>query len=78
MSCFRHPGGRSPLFRHPDVSRDQDFPHVYWLKAWVPAFAGMTEIGGVLREEVQWAMRLPLSQNSQLALEERAFMRARN
>ena len=41
-----------------DVSRDPDFPHVYWLKAWVPAsrlreaeaslrrskVAGMTEL----------------------------------
>jgi hypothetical protein len=33
---------------------------------------------GILRDEVQWAMRLPLSQNSQLALEGRAFMRARH
>ena len=29
--------------RHPDESRDPDFPHAYWLKAWVPASAGMTE-----------------------------------
>jgi hypothetical protein len=35
---------RSLIFRHPDVSRDPDFPHGYWLKAWVPAFAGMTEL----------------------------------
>ncbi len=30
-------------FRHPDGSRDPDFPHVCRLKAWVPAFAGMTD-----------------------------------
>jgi hypothetical protein len=33
---------------------------------------------GVLRDEVLWAMRLPLSQNSQLALEACAFMRERH
>jgi uncharacterized protein YjiS (DUF1127 family) len=33
---------------------------------------------GILRDEVLWAMRLPLNQNSQLALEVRAFMRARH
>ena len=33
---------------------------------------------GILRGEVLWAARLPLSQNPQLALEGRAFMRARN
>jgi hypothetical protein len=32
-------------FRHPDGSRDPDFPHVYWLKAWVPAFTGMMKTG---------------------------------
>ena len=32
---------------------------------------------GILRDEVLWAMRLPLSQTSQLALEACAFMRAR-
>lgn len=31
----------------------------------------------ITRDEVQWALRLPLSQNSRLALEERAFMRTR-
>jgi uncharacterized protein YjiS (DUF1127 family) len=33
---------------------------------------------GILRDEVIWATRLPLSQNSQLALEGCAFMRARH
>ena len=33
---------------------------------------------GILRDEVLWAVQLPLSQNSQLALEECAFMRARH
>ena len=33
---------------------------------------------GIIRDEVLWATRLPLSQNSQLALEECAFMRARH
>jgi uncharacterized protein YjiS (DUF1127 family) len=33
---------------------------------------------GILRDEVLWAMRLPLSQNPRLALEECAFMRARH
>ena len=31
-----------PYSRHPDESRDPDFPHLYRLKAWVPAYAGMT------------------------------------
>ena len=33
---------------------------------------------GISRGEVLWAMRLPLSQNPRLALEGRAFMRARH
>jgi uncharacterized protein YjiS (DUF1127 family) len=33
---------------------------------------------GIIRDDVLWATRLPLSQNSQLALEECAFMRARH
>ena len=31
-------------FRHPDESRGPDFEHGQSLKAWVPAFAGMTEL----------------------------------
>ena len=38
-------------FRHPDVRRDPDFPHVYWLKVWVPAFAGMTVVWGIRRQD---------------------------
>ena len=34
----------SHIIRHPDVRRDPDFPLVCRLKAWVPAFAGMTEV----------------------------------
>ena len=33
---------------------------------------------GFIRDEVLWAIRLPLSQNSQLALEGCAFMRVRH
>lgn len=33
---------------------------------------------GIRRDEVQWAARLPLSQNPQLALEGCAFMRTRH
>ena len=33
---------------------------------------------GIRRDEVLWAARLPLSQNPRLALEERAFLRARH
>jgi hypothetical protein len=33
---------------------------------------------GVRRDEVRWALRLPLSQNPRLALEERAFIRSRH
>ncbi len=33
---------------------------------------------GILRDEVRWALRLPLSQNPRLALELCAFMRARH
>jgi len=33
---------------------------------------------GIIRDDVIWAMQLPLSQNSQLALEGCAFMRARH
>ena len=32
---------------------------------------------GIIRDEVRWALRLPLSQNPRLALEECAFTRAR-
>jgi hypothetical protein len=32
---------------------DPDFPHVYWLKAWVPGFAGMTEYCLVL-VRIEW------------------------
>ena len=39
----RHPCERSPLYRHPDGSRDPDFPLACRLKVWVPAFAGMTD-----------------------------------
>ena len=35
--------------RHPDESRGLGFPHLHWLKAWVPAFAGMTEGWGIRR-----------------------------
>jgi uncharacterized protein YjiS (DUF1127 family) len=33
---------------------------------------------GIRRDEVRWALRLPLSQNPRLALEERAFIRSRH
>ena len=32
---------------------------------------------GIRRDDVRWALRLPLTQNPRLALEERAFMRQR-
>jgi hypothetical protein len=35
-----------------DESRDPGFPHVHWLQVWVPAFAGMTEVG-VLATDVK-------------------------
>jgi len=33
---------------------------------------------GIQRDDVRWALRLPLSQNPRLALEERAFLRTRH
>jgi hypothetical protein len=32
--------------RHSLKRGDPDFPRVRWLKAWIPAFAGMTAVGG--------------------------------
>ena len=41
---IRHPDDLSAEALAKAESRDPDFPHLYWLKAWVPAYAGVTEL----------------------------------
>ncbi len=44
--------GRSTSHRHPGESRDPGLQAAGWQKVWVPAFAGMTVMGGLLMQPV--------------------------